>query len=332
MQSDDNALPGADQAAPLVAAVWAAFAVMLAFHFALLQNRSDVHGRYKPAWMRTADPVTGRVAPSYMAKCRLTSAALAAHFAGRCPGDLVGLHAASPAETCRWVAIDLDAHGDTDDPDANRRLAVSIYDTVKGLGFDALLLDSNGRGGFHLWIVFASPVPMADAWRLGRWLVRDFAASGLGKIPEVFPKSPRLSGKRMGNWVRLPGRHHTRDHWTKVWDGARWLDGEPAILAILAVTGRDVAVEAVVPRDFEPRGRGASRPRPNIALGLAPEPSARRLPRPARPSATSATSTARTTTRGSGWAWPCGSSAGKASPSGTPGRVRATSTGPRSWT
>ena len=277
MQFDDKVSPGGEQAAARLPAVWAAFAASLAAKFFPLQNRSDVHGRYKPTWMRTPDPVTGKVMPSYTAKRRLTPLSLAAHFAARCRGDLVGLHVSSPEETCRWVVVDLDAHGDADDPGANWKMAQAAHGAAKGHGFDALLLDSNGRGGYHLWIVFASPVSMADAWRLGRWLVRDFAAFGLAKGPEVFPKSPRLSGKRIGNWVRLPGRHHTRDHWTRVWDGEQWLEGEPAIRAILGTTGRDVDIAAVIPPDFDPRGRRVFRRRCNIALALAPEPSGRRV-------------------------------------------------------
>ena len=42
-------------------------------------------------------------------------------------------------------------------------------------------------------------------------------------------------GKGFGNWLRLLGRHHTRAHWTRVYDleqGA-WLDSTQAIKYIL---------------------------------------------------------------------------------------------------
>jgi hypothetical protein len=36
----------------------------------------------------------------------------------------------------------------------------------------------------------------------------------------------------------LPGRHHTnRDHWSLVWDGSRWIEGDRAIEYILALAG-----------------------------------------------------------------------------------------------
>ena len=71
-----------------------------------------------------------------------------------------------------------------------------------------------------------------------REFVQDYAARGLAQAPEVFPKQPDVNAqRRYGNWARLPGRHHTRDHWTKVWDGTRWLEDQAAVDAILSVTG-----------------------------------------------------------------------------------------------
>src|SRR5205823_2062037 len=130
--------------------------------------------------------------------------------------------------------------GAGDDPEANWEMARAVYVAARALGLDVLLLDSDGKGGFHVWIIFANQIPMADAWRLGKFLARDFARFGLAKPPETFPRRPRLGGKRIGGLVRLPGLHHTRGHWSRAWDGERWLEGRQAIEAILAVTGKDV--------------------------------------------------------------------------------------------
>jgi hypothetical protein len=35
----------------------------------------------------------------------------------------------------------------------------------------------------------------------------------------------------------VPGRHHSREHWSRVWDGARWLGGASAVAFILALAG-----------------------------------------------------------------------------------------------
>ncbi len=292
MRIDDTGPAGGGQAAGPIAAAWAASAAGLADHFFALVNRSDVLGRYVPPERRKPHPKTGRSIVAYTGHVVLTVAILVRHFIGRNRGDLVGLHVCSPAETCKWVVVDIDAHGAGDDPDANWQLALAVYRTTRALGLDALLLDSNGAGGYHIWVVFARSVPMADAWRLGKWLVRDFASFGLAKPPETFPRSRRLAGKRIGNLVRLPGLHHTRDHWTRVRGGERWLEGRRAIEAILAVTGKDVDLAAVIPPDFEPRKNVTPNRRPGVApdlsadpadrrsdigMGLAPEPSERRI-------------------------------------------------------
>src|SRR5262249_20748810 len=43
-----------------------------------------------------------------------------------------------------------------------------------------------------------------------------------------------------GNWVRLPGRHHTRDFWSRVWTGEEWVEGDEAIDLILTIAGDPV--------------------------------------------------------------------------------------------
>jgi hypothetical protein len=238
-----------DQVADPITAAWAHYADELAGWAIWLRNRTDVFGGYRPKSERTIDPETGRPRIAYTARGALTYDRLVAHFIGADHGDLVGLHVASPAETCKFVVVDFDAHRADDNPEANWKMALAVYAEARALGLDALLLDSNGIGGFHLWIIFPTAVPMADAWRLGKWLVRDHRRYGLTRPPESFPKSPRLTAKRIGSFVRLPGRHHSREHWTKVWDSRRWLEGAGAIRAILAVEGADVDLERAIPAD-----------------------------------------------------------------------------------
>jgi hypothetical protein len=68
--------------------------------------------------------------------------------------------------------------------------------------------------------------------------VQNFADHGLAQVPNVIPSEPELTPHRpYGSWWRLPGRHHTRAFWTKVWDGQRWLEDREAIEAILAISG-----------------------------------------------------------------------------------------------
>jgi hypothetical protein len=72
-------------------------------------------------------------------------------------------------------------------------------------------------------------------FNFARWLIRDYQKYGLQSAPETFPKQPAINAQRpYGSWWRLPGRHHSRDHWTKVWNGAQWLEGNAAIAALIA--------------------------------------------------------------------------------------------------
>jgi hypothetical protein len=122
---------------------------------------------------------------------------------------------------------------------------------------DVRLLDSNGKGGYHILIVHETLIPMAVSWRLGKYLVRDHGRFGLSKPPETFPKSPHLTGKGYGPWIRLAGRHHKRAHWTRVWSPKRqlWRDGEAAVKSLLKLRGRPVDPATIMPSDFDPETR-----------------------------------------------------------------------------
>ena len=122
--------------------------------------------------------------------------------------------------------------------------------------------------------MFAAPRPTADVFAFGRWLLRDWQDHGLAKEPETFPKQPMLGkGKGFGNWLRLPGRHHTLPHWTRVYDleqGA-WLEGAQAIEYILSSPG------ATEPIPAEAQGAASEAPpagpagQPGQDAGASPE-------------------------------------------------------------
>ena len=229
--------------------------------------RGDCHGRYRPLG---GDPKK----LVYTRKEGPTLARLARHFATTRRTEIVGLHVSSLDETCLTVWWDIDAHPPKAqagtapapkqaDPAANLRFALHILAAAEAAGLAALLMDSNGKGGYHILNLHRRPIPMALAYRLGKFLARDHAAFGLEHPIETFPKNWRLTGKRFGNWVRLPGRHHSRDHWTRVWCPRRaaWLEGYDAINALLAFRGRDVDPTGIIPGDFAVARPPASRPR-----------------------------------------------------------------------
>ena len=105
-------------------------------------------------------------------------------------------------------------------------------------GYDPLLFDSSGRGGYHLWVLFAEPAPTAAVFDLVKAVASTWEANQLEEEPEVFPKQPRPGS--LNAWFRLPGMHHTQPHYSRLWSGEEWLsdpwlEGHAAIDAMLQV-------------------------------------------------------------------------------------------------
>lgn len=216
-----------------------------------LINRRDVWGQYSvPTPTEKRESGRSYKAMTLPAKTqrdgsdKVTMDKLMRHFASRRyrKPQLIGLHAKSIDTTSRWIGLDIDCH----DPEAtgaqdlarrNLHAVVTWYQKLQGMGYDPLLFDSNGVGGFHLWILFAEPAPTDTVFEFAQWIISDWEKLQLDKLPETFPK--RVKDDSLGSWFRLPGLHHTRDHYSKVWAGDEglddpWLSGHAAIDAMLA--------------------------------------------------------------------------------------------------
>jgi hypothetical protein len=229
-----------------------------------LVNRTDVWGRYV---RRRGDDTTQVVTIPFRderGKVFLDHDSLRKHFRTRQPGGQLGIHSASSDLTSRWLTIDIDLH----DPDeigavtaAGNLFAVRGWrDALAAQGLDPLLMDSNGIGGFHLMVVFAEPMSTRSVNEFGSKLVSDFERRGLDRKPEIFPDKPTWD--HYGDWLRLPGRHHTRPHYTRVWNDepgaeSQWLVGLEAIDRILAT--RPAPVEVL-------ERLGITRPRRTVCL------------------------------------------------------------------
>ncbi len=215
-----------------------------------LVNRRDVWGQYIPLNQRKMTP-NGRVmnaltlpAKDMRGRDMVTLEKLTRHYRALQVGHVIGLHAASAENTSRWIAVDVDLH----DPGAedaaeiasrNYSAAIAWWHKLRGMGLDPLLFDSNGAGGYHLWVIFDQPYPTHEVHAFGLDLVSDHEMRRFSQRPEVFPKSAITTLEKPGSWLRLPGRHHTRDHFTRLWSGdewldSPWLDGSSAIDAIMA--------------------------------------------------------------------------------------------------
>jgi hypothetical protein len=225
-----------------------------------LVNRTDVWGGY------SANGQVTQPAKSQRGRVTLCSATLQAHFETDYRQGIVGLHAASSANLSKWCALDIDYHGEGgNEPEQNERAAMHWYDELCQLGSRPLLTDSNGAGGYHLLTIFREPVSTADAFIFARWVTGDFADFGFKKRPECFPKqrevAPVGQNGQYGNWLRLPGMHHSRKHWSRVWNGSQWLAGDDAIDHILAIEGDDPAIL------FSPRIVSYAKKIPNLGAG-----------------------------------------------------------------
>lgn len=176
-------------------------------------NRTDCYGAYRKGGAQ------------YTSKTKLTPAVLKAHLAGK---RTIGLHTTSPESTSRWACIDIDAH-DGEREDANHAKALETAEAFRARGCDPLIEDSDGRGGRHVWVFFAEPAPTPDVYALAQ----DVCPEG----GEAFPKQPNVNPEpgpgHYGNWVRLPGKHHKRDHWSRFWSGGDWIEWADGIAEMM---------------------------------------------------------------------------------------------------
>jgi hypothetical protein len=258
-----DAAPPINSAGPIYvhAAAWSCHAdALAAWTDRHLVNRRDAFGHYIAIEDRKDPDLT-----AWTDKSGLTLEVLARHYRGASTGDLIGLHSTArddEAAACwsRWLGVDIDRHDEGTDPEATWRAALAWCQRAEALGFQGLLIDSNGRGGYHLLLLFDGPTATEKVFAFGKWLTRDWKDLGLAEAPETFPKQASIKVGGFGNWLRLPGRHHTRDHWSRVWDGEaeRWLEGTPAIKAILATVGTPtsaIPAEALAASKPAPRAR-----------------------------------------------------------------------------
>lgn len=218
---------------------------------ARMVNRTDVWGRY--VRKRSDSGEVGVITAPFRderGKVFLDADSLRKHFKVRTGSGVLGLHSTSADLTSRWLAIDIDLHDPEDvsiTEEMNFSAATGWWQKLVEMGFDPLLFDSNGIGGFHILVLFDQPFSTASVQAFGKQLVSDFLRRGLNQAPEIFPGTPRWD--HYGDWLRLFGRHYSRPHYTRVWNDEPyaeepWLVGNEAIDRILATRPADQPLAA----------------------------------------------------------------------------------------
>ena len=210
---------------------------LASFTIERLVNRRDVWGAYVPPERREAGKQHTYTAPAKARRgmVQLSHSHVSRHFRAASSGDVIGLHSTSAADFSRWGGFDFDAHGaqPREYLDALQRAAVALVERLAEYGGAPMIEDSNGAGGWHVWVYFDQPAPTADvyAW-LDALAERERLAHGVAI--ETYPKQSSARGA-FGNWLRLPGRHHTKDHWSLVArPGEAWRSGADAARTVLA--------------------------------------------------------------------------------------------------
>ncbi len=167
------------------------------------------------------------------------------HFCGKSPAHLIGLHSISDHSSCKWFAIDIDLHDETvpgadEIREANFNAAMEWAERLRDMGMDPMVMDSNGVGGYHVWVLLDKEYPLADTFDFADQMRSNWEELGLPRRPEIFPPKRAVEPDDLPYTLRTPGRHHTRHHYTRIWnwDAAdsenEWLEGGDAIEAMIA--------------------------------------------------------------------------------------------------
>lgn len=210
-----------------------------------LANRRDVWSQYS----KKRSGEVGVVMLPISERRRLgaemvTMRKLRRHFSGREVSHLIGLFSISDHSTSKWFAVDIDLHDESvinadEIARANFNAALAWANRLRDAGLDPFLLDSNGVGGYHVWTLLDKEYPLADVFDFADDLRSDWEELGLPRRPEIFPPTREIEPGHLVYTLKLPGRHHRRPHYSRVWNfdaipgEPEWLEGGDAIERLL---------------------------------------------------------------------------------------------------
>lgn len=210
------------------------------------------------------------------------------HLLGRIT---IGQYVLHTDDTVSFAVLDLDptaealAHAQLEAPNTGALCQGPVGDYARrivlageGLGL-RLFVEDTGGTGLHIWLFFHPRVPAARARALLREILWRAGPQPPALSVELFPKQDRLSGKGLGNLVKLPlGVHQATLRRSRFLDAKGTpLDDEPALSQLAASPPE--AVETAVARRVVSldAGRRTAEPRAEAPLGLPAGPTPRPL-------------------------------------------------------
>jgi hypothetical protein len=119
----------------------------------------------------------------------------------------LGVYALNVDNTVKWLCFDIDSAHVKNSEEACTVIAERC---IQKFGSSAVRIEQSGTPrNFHIWVFFEEPVQAVYARALGRQVL-----NGLASV-ELFPKQTALTGKLLGNLVKLPlGLHKKSGKWS----------------------------------------------------------------------------------------------------------------------
>jgi len=109
------------------------------------------------------------------------------------------------AFVCRFLVVDIDGpdHATGMSADDVQSCTATIYQELRVAGLEPFIERSHGGAGFHVWVVFAEPIPAGCAKLIGDCAVEAATKKEIKGV-EVFPKRAVLQPGRRGSTICLP--------------------------------------------------------------------------------------------------------------------------------